>query len=70
MEQGENNKGPTRSGKNKDRLLTDDQIITRVLPKAREAVGWFDSKLSRERERVLQLLQQEQKKKPKRGKKT
>lgn len=56
-DQGENNK--TRSSgktgrKDKDRLLDDEQIITAVMPKAREATGWYDSKLSRERERVLQ----------------
>lgn len=55
-ETGENKKSTSsvKTGKNKDRLLDDAQIVTKVQPKAREAVGWYDSKLSRERERVLQ----------------
>jgi hypothetical protein len=42
---------PKNQGK---RLYDDKELLTRVLPKAREATGWFDSKLSLERERVLQ----------------
>lgn len=34
-------------------LLSDDEIVVRVNQKAREAVGWYDSKLSKERERVM-----------------
>lgn len=41
---------PQRRG----RLLDDDEIVVRVNQKAREAVGWYDSRLSRERERVMQ----------------
>jgi hypothetical protein len=36
----------------KPTVLTEADIVTRVDAKAREAVGWYDSKLSRERERV------------------
>jgi hypothetical protein len=38
----------------KPTVLTDSEIITRVLAKASDSVGWYDSKLSRERERVTQ----------------
>ena len=38
----------------KPAVLEDSDIMTRVLAKASESVGWYDSKLSRERERVLQ----------------
>lgn len=34
-------------------VLPDDDILTRVRAKAQDAVGWFDSRLSKERERVL-----------------
>jgi hypothetical protein len=37
----------------KPAVLDDSEIMTRVLAKAKESVGWYDSKLSRERERVL-----------------
>ena len=37
----------------KTSVMDDAEIMTRVLSKATDAVGWFDSKLSRERERVL-----------------
>jgi len=37
----------------KPTVLDDSEIITRVLAKASDSVGWYDSKLSRERERVL-----------------
>jgi hypothetical protein len=33
--------------------LSDDEVLELVEPKVREGVGWYDSKLSRERERVL-----------------
>lgn len=36
----------------KPTILSDETIVARVSAKAAEAVGWFDSKLSRERERV------------------
>lgn len=35
-------------------VLEDADIMTRVLAKASESVGWYDSRLSRERERVTQ----------------
>jgi hypothetical protein len=34
-------------------ILEDSEIVAKVLVKAKDAVGWVDSKLSRERERVL-----------------
>ncbi len=37
----------------KPTVLDDSEIMTRVLAKASDSVGWYDSKLSRERERVL-----------------
>lgn len=37
----------------KPTVLEDSEIMTRVLAKASDSVGWYDSKLSRERERVL-----------------
>ena len=37
----------------KPTVLDDGDIMTRVLAKAADSVGWYDSKLSRERERVL-----------------
>lgn len=36
----------------KSTVMTDEEIVTRVTAVSRESVGWFDSKLSRERERV------------------
>lgn len=36
----------------KPTVLTETDIVARVTAKAREAVGWYDSRLSRERERV------------------
>ena len=35
------------------KILTDDEVATRVLAKSKESVGWYDSRLSKERERVL-----------------
>lgn len=40
----------------KNTVLKDDEIVTRVLAKSKEAVGWSDSKLSKERERVNKYL--------------
>lgn len=37
----------------KPQTLSDEDIVTRVLAKSRNTVGWYDSKLSKERERVL-----------------
>lgn len=37
----------------KPSVMDDAEIMSRVLSKAKDAVGWFDSKLSKERERVL-----------------
>lgn len=34
-------------------VLDDSEIMSRVLAKAKDSVGWYDSKLSKERERVL-----------------
>lgn len=34
------------------KVMSDDEIVTRVAALSKESVGWFDSKLSRERERV------------------
>jgi hypothetical protein len=36
----------------KPTVLSDADIVTRVNAKAQESVGWYNSKLSRERERV------------------
>lgn len=36
----------------KPTVLSETDIVSRVTAKAREAVGWYDSRLSRERERV------------------
>jgi hypothetical protein len=33
--------------------LTDEEVLARVLPKANDSVTWYDSRLSKERERVL-----------------
>lgn len=38
----------------KPTVLGDSEIMTKVSAKAAESVGWFDSKLSKERERVTQ----------------
>jgi hypothetical protein len=38
----------------KTTVLDDSEIMSRVLAKAKDSVGWYDSKLSKERERVLQ----------------
>lgn len=38
----------------KGKTLSDEQVLAMVLQASREAVGFFDSKLSRERERTLQ----------------
>src|SRR5215469_7689792 len=35
------------------RPLTDAEIVTKVLSKSKESVGWYDSRLSKERQRVL-----------------
>jgi len=40
--------------KRKGQLLSDEDIVVRVNQKSREAVGWYDSKISKERERALQ----------------
>jgi hypothetical protein len=37
----------------KPQTLGDEEIVTRVLAKSKNCVGWYDSKLSKERERVL-----------------
>jgi hypothetical protein len=37
----------------KPTVMEDSEIMSRVLAKAKDSVGWYDSKLSRERERVL-----------------
>lgn len=37
----------------KTTVLEDSEIMSRVLAKAKDSVGWYDSKLSKERERVL-----------------
>jgi hypothetical protein len=37
----------------KPTVLDDSEIMSRVLAKAKDSVGWYDSKLSKERERVL-----------------
>jgi hypothetical protein len=37
----------------KPAVLSDSEIMTRVLSKAQESVSWYDSKLSRERQRVI-----------------
>jgi hypothetical protein len=37
----------------KPTVLEDSEIMSRVLAKAKDSVGWYDSKLSQERERVL-----------------
>jgi hypothetical protein len=37
----------------KPQVLDDAEIVTRVLAKSKECVGWYDSRLSKERERVL-----------------
>ena len=44
------NTTPKRS---KSGVLTDEEILTRVDNKSKESVGWYDSKISKERERVL-----------------
>jgi hypothetical protein len=36
----------------KPKVLGDQEILTKVLSKSRESVGWFDSRLSLERERI------------------
>jgi hypothetical protein len=38
---------------NKKTRLSDDDILVLINQKSRESVGWYDSRLSRERERVL-----------------
>src|SRR6516164_804323 len=38
----------------KPKVLDDSEIVVKVLSKAQEAVGWYDSRLSMERQRVLQ----------------
>jgi hypothetical protein len=37
----------------KPKVLSDADIVTRVTAKSKDCVGWFDSRLSKERERVL-----------------
>jgi hypothetical protein len=37
----------------KPTILPDDQIVTAVSAKSNESVGWYDSKLAKERERVI-----------------
>lgn len=37
----------------KQKVMDDAEIVTRVLAKSKECVGWYDSRLSRERQRVL-----------------
>jgi len=51
---GTNKFSKTLSEQRKTRLYDDSELLARVLPKAREATGWYDSKISKERERVLQ----------------
>jgi hypothetical protein len=36
----------------KSKVMSEDEIVSRVAALSKESVGWFDSKLSRERERV------------------
>lgn len=38
---------------NSQKPLSDAEIVTRVNSKVKEAVGWFDSRLSKERQRVI-----------------
>jgi hypothetical protein len=38
---------------NKGQALTDKDVLAKVLSKAQESVGWYDSRLSKERQRVL-----------------
>src|SRR6476620_10832374 len=38
----------------KPKVLNDDDIVARVAQKSHEAVGWYDSKISKERMRVLE----------------
>jgi hypothetical protein len=38
------------------RKLSKDEVLARVLPKAQSSVSWFDSRLSKERERVTRYL--------------
>lgn len=42
----------TLKEKNNQRIYDDGELVARILPKAREATGWYDSKISIERERV------------------
>jgi hypothetical protein len=42
------------SRKLKKRILSDEAVVTRVYQKSQESVSWFDSKVSKERERVQQ----------------
>ncbi|MGY3589366.1 portal protein [Bradyrhizobium sp. USDA 4350] len=41
---------------NKPATLTDEEIFTKVSAKSQNSVSWFDSRLSRERERVTRYL--------------
>jgi hypothetical protein len=36
----------------KPSILTDEEILTKVSAKSQNSVNWFDSRLSKERERV------------------
>lgn len=37
----------------KNTILSDDEIVTKVVAKSKDSVGWFDSRLSKESARVL-----------------
>lgn len=40
----------------KNKVISDEEIVTRTLAKSKESVGWSDSKLAKERERVTKYL--------------
>lgn len=50
---GTTNRG-NGDGPGKGSILTESQIVSKVAAKAKEATGWYDSRLSKERLRVLE----------------
>src|SRR5882672_6858307 len=45
---------PSDESKTSSDLLSDEEIVTKVAQKSHEAVGWYDSRLSKERLRVIE----------------